>query len=77
MWSLFKQKKLSCKFRKRPILNLPRTQPTYYGTNAVHVRGSLVWNNFPGNTKSSNSVFEFKIKVKNVGNIDCRCLSCW
>ena len=31
MWSFFKQKK-----RKGPILNLPRTQSIYYGTNDVH-----------------------------------------
>ena len=28
MWSFFKSKKLSCKLRKGPTLNLPRTQST-------------------------------------------------
>ena len=37
MWSFFKQKK-----GKGPILNVPRAQSTYYGANAVHVRGSVV-----------------------------------
>ena len=74
MWSLFKQKKLSYNLRKGPILNLPITQSTYYGTNAVQFRGSLLWNNFPVRIKSSNSVFKFKTKVKNLGNIDCGCL---
>ena len=44
MWSFFKQKKLSYNLRKGPILNLPRTQSTYYGTNTIH-RGSFVCNN--------------------------------
>ena len=76
MWSSFKPKKLSYNLRKSPILNLPRTQSTYYYTNAVDFRGSLIWNNLPAKVKSSNSVFEFKTKIKNQGNIDCGCLIC-
>ena len=71
MWSFFKSKKLSCKLRKGPILKLPRTQSTYYGINAIHFRVSLIWNNLPPEVKSSNSVFEFKTKIKNLRNIDC------
>ena len=76
MWSFFKPKKLSYNLRKGPILNLPRTQSTYYGTNAIHFRGSLIWNNLPAKVKSSNSIFEFKTKIKNLRNIDCECLIC-
>ena len=76
MWSFFKPKKLSYNLRKGPILNLPKTQSTFYGTNAIHCRGSLIWNNLPAKVKSSNSVFEFKTKIKNLGNIDCECLIC-
>ena len=76
MWSFFKPKKLSYNLRKGPILNLPRTQYNYYGTNAIHFRGSLIWSNIPAKVKSINSVFEFKTKVKNLGNIDCGCLIC-
>ena len=76
MWSFFKQKTLSYNLRKEPILNVPRTQSIYDGTNAVHSRGSLLWNNLPVEIKSSNPVFEFKIKVRNLGNIDCGCLIC-
>ena len=63
MWSFFKQKKLSCNLRKGPILNTWRTQFTYCGTNAIHFKGSLVWNNFPAKVKSSNSVYKFKTKI--------------
>ena len=76
MWSFFKPKKLSYDLRKGPILNLPRTQSTYFGTNAIHFRGSLIWNNLSANVKSSNSVLEFKTKIKSLGNIDCGCLIC-
>ena len=74
MWLFFKPKKLSCNLTKRPILNLPRTQSTYCGTNAIQFRGSFIWNNLPAKVKSRNSVFEFKTKIKNLGNIDCGCL---
>ena len=76
MSSFFKQKKLSYNLRKGLILNLRRTQSTYYGINAIHFRSSLIWNNLPAKLKSSNSVFEFKTKVKNLENIDCGCLIC-
>ena len=71
--SFFKPKKLSYNLRKGLTLNLPRTQSTY-GTNAIHFRGVLIWNNLPAEVKSSNSVFEFKTKIENLGNIDCGCL---
>ena len=78
MWSFFKPKKLSYNLRKESILKtsvyLPRTQSTYYDTNAIHFRGSLKWNNLSAKVKSGNSVFEFKIKNKNLGNIVCGCL---
>ena len=64
MSSFFKTKKLSCNLRKGPILNLPSTQSTYYSTNAIHFRGSLIWKNLPAKVKSSNLVFEFKTKIK-------------
>ena len=76
MWSFFKPKKLSYNLRKGPILNLPKTQSTFHGANAIHFRGSLKWNNLPAKVKSSNSVFEFKTKIKTLGNMDCRCLIC-
>ena len=62
--------------RNEPILNITRTQSTYCDLNAVHFRGSLIWNNLPAEIKSSNSVFEFKTKVKHLENNDRRCLIC-
>ena len=76
LWSFLKLKKLSYNLRKGPILHLPRTQSTYYGTNAIHFMGSLIWNNLPAKVKSSNSILELKTKIKNLGYIDCGCLIC-
>ena len=62
--------------RKGPILGLTKTHSFYYGTNVAHFRGSLIWNNLLADVKSSNSLFEFKNKIKNIRDIDCRCLIC-
>ena len=76
LWLFFKPQKLSYNLRKGPILNLQRTQSTYHCASTIHFRGSLIWNNLPAKVKSSNSVFEFKTKTKNLGNIHCECLIC-
>ena len=68
MSSFFKTKKLSCNLRKGPILNLPSTQSTF--------RSSLIWKDLPAKVKSSNLVFEFKTKIRNLGNIGSGCLIC-
>ena len=74
MWPYFTYKNISYNLRKGPILYLPSTHSTYYGTNSVHFRGSLIWNNLPRDIKSSKSLSEFKTKIKNFGNIDCGCV---
>ena len=76
MWSFFTHKDIPYNLRKGPILGLPKTHSFYYGTNAIHFRRSLIWNNLPAVVKSSNSLFEFKNKIKNIGDIDCGCLIC-
>ena len=40
----FKQKKLSYILGKGPVVKVT-TRSTYYGTNVVHFRDSLVWSN--------------------------------
>ena len=53
------------------VLSLPSARSTYYGTNSVHFRVSLIWNNLPSYIKSSRSVCEFINNMKNFRNIDC------
>ena len=76
MWSYFTHKDMPYGLRKGPTLGLPKTHSFYYGTDAVHFCGSLIWNNVPAVVTSSDSLFEFKNKIKNIGNIDCGCLIC-
>ena len=69
LWAYFTHKDIY-NLRKVPILGLPKTQSFSYGTNAVHFRGSLTWNDLPAVVKCSDSLFEFKNKIKNIGDID-------
>ena len=73
MWSYFAQKDMLYNLRKGPILGLPKTHSFYYGTNAIYFCGSVIQNNLPTVVKSSDSLFEFKNKIKNIGDINCGC----
>ena len=42
MWSFFTHKDIPYNLRKGPFLGLPKTHSFYYGTNAIHFRGSLI-----------------------------------
>ena len=76
MWPYLTYSSISYNLRKGPILYWPSTHSTYYDSNSVHFRGSLIWNNLPSDIKSSKSLSEFKTKIKNFGNIDCECVIC-
>ena len=79
MWfnsSSFTHKYTPYNLRKGFTLGLPKAHSFYYGTVADHFRGSLIWIYLPAVVKSSNSLFKFKNKIKNIGDIDCRCLIC-
>ena len=56
MWLYFTYNNITNNLRKGPILFLSSTYSTYYGTNCVHFRASLIWNNLPRDIKSSKSV---------------------
>ena len=60
MCSFFTHKEIPYNLRKGQVLSLPSARSTFYGTNSVHFRGSLIWNNLPSYIKSSRSVCEFK-----------------
>ena len=76
MCSFFTHEKSPYNLRKGQMLSLPPARSSYYGTNSVHFRGSLIWNNFPSYIKSSRSVCEFKNNIKNFKGIDYGCLIC-
>ena len=66
MWSYSTHKDIPYNLQKGPILGLPKTHSFYFGTNAIHFRSSLIRNNLPADVKPSDSLFEFKNKIKNI-----------
>ena len=74
--SYFTDKDMYYSLRKGTTLDLPKTHSFYYGTKAVHFQCSLIWNKLHGVVKSSNSLFEFRNRIENIGNNDCGCLIC-
>ena len=63
MWSYFTHKDMPYNLRKGPFLGLPKAHSFYYGTNAVHFRGSLIWNNLPAVVPAIHYL-NSKIKLK-------------
>ena len=45
MFSFFTHKETSYNLRKGQVLPLPTARSTYYGTNSLHFRRSLIWKN--------------------------------
>ena len=73
MWSYFSSKNLSYNLRKGPSLSLPSA--VLDGTNSVHFKGTLIWNNLPYFVKSSVSLFAFKTNLKTLEVLTANALS--
>ena len=76
MCSYFTFKNIMYNIRNGPQLKIPNAKSTYYGINSVHFRACLLWNGLPQPVKHSESIFELKRKLKELGNVDCSCISC-
>ena len=76
MWSYFNEKPITYDLRKGTKLFLPPVKSFRLGLNSVHFRGSILRNNLPSSIKDSQTINEFKVKLKNLGNIHCTCGMC-
>ena len=74
MLPFFKNKSIPYNLRNGNFCILPPTRLSYYGTNSVQFRGSLLCNNLPISDKESISVKEFKQKLNHVQKIHCSVL---
>ena len=70
MCSVFTRKEIPYNLRNVQVLSLPPARLTYYITNSVYFRGSLIWDNLPSYIKSSRSVSEFGKNIKNFRDIE-------
>ena len=61
---------------KWKFLKIPSARSTRYGTNSILFRACLVWNKLPLSVKQSQSLIEFKSKIKSLKKINCSCKIC-
>ena len=76
MKDYFSIKEMLYSVRNGSVLKIPSTRSTYYGTNSIHFRACLLWNKLPNTLKESQSLPEFKYKIKTIGKMDCSCTIC-
>ena len=76
MWEFFNKNPVEYNLREGDIVYLPPARFSCYGINTLAFRGSLLWNSLPSNVKQSHNLEEFKLKLRNLGNIHCTCVSC-
>ena len=62
--------------RRDDLLLLPPAKSIRYGVNSLAFRGSLLWNNLPPQVKESQTLEEFKNRIKNLRSIRCTCTVC-
>ena len=76
MWSYFNENPVPYDLRKEIKVFLPPLKSFHLGPNSIHFRESILWNNLPSSIKNSQTINEFKVKLKNLGNIHCTCGVC-
>ena len=76
MWSYFDKNPIPSDLRNGIKIFLPPVKSFRFGLNSIHYRGSILWNNLPSSIKNSQTINEFKVKLKNLGNIHCTCGVC-
>ena len=55
---------------------LPMVHTVNYGTETIQYRGQCIWHSLPQEIKDSNSVQQFKNKIKYWKNGGCDCRHC-
>ena len=75
-WEIFHKISVQYNLRKGDIVYLPPAKSSCYGINSLPFHGSLLWNSLLSNLKQSHNLEEFKLKLRNLGNIHCTCAAC-
>ena len=76
MWNFFERNHIPYNLRRGDLLLLPPAKSIRYGVNSLAFRGSLLWNNLPPQVKESQTLEEFKNRIKNLRSIHCTCTVC-
>ena len=76
MKNYFSIKEIPYSLRNGSALKILSACSTYYGINSIHFRACLLWNKLPHSLQESQSLPEYKRKIKTIGKIDCSCTIC-
>ena len=77
MWNFFERNYIPYDLRRGDLLLIPLAKPTSYGINSLALRESLLWSNLLSQVKKSQTLEEFKNKIKNLRSIHCTWTVCW
>ena len=55
---------------------LPKTNTTSYGVNTLIFSRSFLWHTFPNSIEISQSLIEFKTKLRHFVVFQCTCIKC-
>ena len=73
MRDVFTEKNNHYKLRTENHLQLPMAKTTTYGKENIRYRGCLLWSTLPKEIKDSNTLSEFKQKIKLWDGSSCVC----
>ena len=73
MLDLFIRNEVTYDLRVKDLLELTRARTNLNGLNSIVFRGSILWNAISDETKSSQSIASFKLKIKSWNGDDCNC----
>ena len=76
MNEIFPQRNPPNNMRNTNTFLLPKVHTVNYGTETVRYRGQCMWHSLPQEIKDTDSVQQFKNKIKFWKNGDCDCRLC-
>ena len=76
MRSYFNENPILYDLRKGIKVFLSPVKSFRFCLNSIYFRESILWNNFPSSIKIVQTINEFKVKLKNLGNIHGTCGVC-
>ena len=76
-WNLFENNHIPYNLRRGDLLLLPPAKSTRYNIDSLAFLKRLLWSNHPSQVKESQTIEEFKNRIKNLRSIDCTSTVCW
>ena len=73
---IFVEKNISCSLRCNDHMSVPIPRTNAYGIETIRYTGHKLWQSLPLEIKESNTLTEFKRKIKQHYFSDCNCRLC-